>query len=89
MIKKIIVGLTILAISSLSSVASSTAKTHPRRHRRGHLGDVDIDDSFNHNKIAKSNLKIGGKVVATKGSNVAINNAATVGDYNDVDFDLD
>lgn len=87
MIKKIIVGLTILAISSLSSVASlsTTAKTRALRHRRG----IEIDDSFNHNKIAHSNLKIGGKVVATKGSNIAINNAATVGNHNDVEYDLD
>ncbi len=84
MIKKIIVGLTILAISSLSSVASlsSTAKTRALRRRR-----IDIDDSFNNNKIAASKMKIGGKVFATKGGNVAINNAATVGNDNDVDFD--
>ena len=85
MIKKIIVGLTILALSSLSSVASlsSTAKTRALRHRRR----GDIDDSFNHNKIAHAKLKIEGRVVATKGGNVAINNAATIGNHNDIEQD--
>ncbi len=84
MIKKIIVGLTILAISSLSSVASlsSTAKTRALRRRR-----IDIDDSFNNNKIAAAKLKIDGKVFATKGGNVAINNAATIGNRNEIEQD--
>jgi len=84
MIKKIIVGLTILAISSLSSVASlsTTAKTRALRRRR-----IDIDDSFNNNKIAAAKLKIDGKVFATKGGNVAINNAATIGNNNDFEQD--
>lgn len=87
MIKKIIVGLTILAISSLSSVASlsSTAKT--RALRRGRR--IDIDDSFNNNKIAAAKLKVDGKVFATKGGNVAISNAAIAGNRNEIDFEQD
>lgn len=88
MIKKIIVGLTILAISGLSSVASlsSTAKTRALRRRRI---DIEVDDSFNNNKIAAAKLKIDGKVFATKGGNVAINNAATAGNSNKIEFEQD
>ena len=86
MIKKIIVGLTILAISSLSSVASlsSTTKTRALRRRAN-----EIEDSFNNNRFAAANTEIEGKVFATKGGNVAISNAAIAGNRNEIDFEQD
>ncbi len=75
MIKKIIFVLTILALSSISSVASKT--------RWGSSGtDVDIYKSFNRNNLAFAGQNVDGNIRATKGSNIAVDNSAVAGNNN-------
>ncbi len=76
MIKKIIFGLTILALSSISSVASKT------RASSGPRFDLDIDRSFNRNNLAFAGQNVDGNIRATKGSNIAVANSAVAGNNN-------